>query len=272
MEKFVWSFLYPGRLCPFEKMLGIQGFCLWSKVNGNPSNFVIFAEHDHIYTYDEATFKPEEFFRDENDETGSSLPAPLYAVKKRAGSITYHGPGQLVCYLIADMKELGLKSPHHLARTLDDVIKQILARFGIQGYSLDELCAIDNATIRQELVLREILSLDARGNLRPSMSPQGVWVVHAQDTFKKIASRGLRIHTYRYGENQRKYFTTFGFALNVTTDLSYFDYIYPCGLDIEMTSIKESTGLSPKLAEVAEIGAEIMIRTLEETKRQTEQK
>jgi len=43
-----------------------------------------------------------------------------------------------------------------------------------------------------------------------------------------------------------------GFALNVTTDLSYFDHIVPCGIaNKEVTSIHQETG-SGSVAEFAE--------------------
>ncbi|MBI1888465.1 MAG: hypothetical protein HYS15_00805 [Candidatus Spechtbacteria bacterium] len=259
MAKFFWDFKYPERLCPFEKMLGIQGFLLWRKVTHDPTNFIVFAEHDNIYTYDATKYRPKKFLRDENDETGASLPAPLQGVKGRGGSITYHGPGQLVCYLIADFADMGMKGPVHLGSTLDSIIKRVLQTFGIQGYSLSELCALKNDALQKELKNREILRTSKDGNVSPNMSAAGVWVVTQSALPKKIASRGLKIHKYRYGNNEAKYLTTFG-------------YIYPCGLDITITSIKELTGLEPKLPEVAKITAEVMIRVFEEIKNQNSEK
>ena len=58
----------------------------------------------------------------------------------------------------------------------------------------------------------------------------GVWV-----GARKIASIGVGI---------RRWTTWHGFALNVSTDLSYFDSIVPCGIEgCRMTSIEEILGV-----------------------------
>ena len=70
----------------------------------------------------------------------------------------------------------------------------------------------------------------------------GVWTKG-----RKIASIGV---------HARDWVTWHGFALNVTTDLSYFDLIVPCGIvGVEMTSIARETGLSPDLESVASVAA-----------------
>ena len=44
-----------------------------------------------------------------------------------------------------------------------------------------------------------------------------------------------------------------GFALNVNTDLSYFNHIIPCGIqNKKVTSIKEELGREVSMAEVKE--------------------
>jgi len=58
----------------------------------------------------------------------------------------------------------------------------------------------------------------------------GVWT-----SGRKIASIGV---------HARDWVTWHGFALNVTTDLSYFDFIVPCGIDgVEMTSMAKELSL-----------------------------
>jgi lipoyl(octanoyl) transferase len=66
----------------------------------------------------------------------------------------------------------------------------------------------------------------------------GMWVGGA-----KVASLGVHL---------KRWVTTHGFALNVTTDLALFAGIVPCGLSgVAMTSIERLTGARPPLAEVA---------------------
>ncbi|MDG7020575.1 MAG: lipoyl(octanoyl) transferase LipB [Nitrososphaerota archaeon] len=67
----------------------------------------------------------------------------------------------------------------------------------------------------------------------------GVWVGE-----KKVASIGVAVVNW---------VTLHGFALNVSTDLSYFRLIKPCGLDPEtMTSMERSLGRGVGMGEVKE--------------------
>lgn len=50
----------------------------------------------------------------------------------RGGQVTYHGPGQLIAYVLLDLKRLGL-GPRELVRRLEAAILETLAGCGIQG-------------------------------------------------------------------------------------------------------------------------------------------
>jgi lipoyl(octanoyl) transferase len=94
----------------------------------------------------------------------------------------------------------------------------------------------------QEVLIRTLADYGVTAEVRDGQEFIGVWA--GKD---KIASIGVHLS---------RWITTHGFALNVTTDLSYFAGIIPCGLQgIGMTSIEWITGQTPTLAEVAAVCA-----------------
>lgn len=69
----------------------------------------------------------------------------------------------------------------------------------------------------------------------PNPGLTGVWAGG-----RKIASIGIHV---------KQWVTFHGFALNVTTDLSYFDLIVPCGIkDVMMTSVSRELGRNDQVA------------------------
>ena len=75
----------------------------------------------------------------------------------------------------------------------------------------------------EETMIRALASFGITASRNPGKT--GVWV-----DGRKIASIGV---------HARQWVTWHGFALNVTTDLSYFDLMVPCGIpDVVMTSVE----------------------------------
>ncbi len=76
-----------------------------------------------------------------------------------------------------------------------------------------------------------------------SQGGTGVWI--GTKTPKKIAAIGIRTS---------RWVTMHGFALNVNTDLSYFNHIIPCGIsDKGVTSIERELGQNISVSQVKEL-------------------
>ena len=81
----------------------------------------------------------------------------------------------------------------------------------------------------EEVLILTLADYGVAGEPALSPRPVGVWVGE-----RKIASLGIHL---------RHWVTTHGFALNVTTDLSFFSGIVACGMQsAPMTSIEELAG------------------------------
>jgi len=147
-----------------------------------------------------------------------SADIPLVEVD-RGGEITYHGPGQIVIYLMLDLKRLGI------------FVKELVSK--IEQALIDTLSEYDLKVERQPGAPGIYIAVQA-----------GIpkeWVG------AKIAALGLKVsksHSYH------------GLALNVSTDLAAFARIHPCGyeglktVDMQTLGIKDNIGnVSNKLVE-----------------------
>ncbi len=124
----------------------------------------------------------------------------------RGGDVTYHGPGQLVGYPILDLTALR-KDVVWYVRSLEEVLIRAARSFGLE------------ATRRTEPEGKRQLYT-------------GVWVGE-----EKLAAIGVHLS---------RWVTSHGFAFNVTTNLSHFDFIVPCGIrDQGVTSLARLLDATP---------------------------
>jgi lipoyl(octanoyl) transferase len=137
----------------------------------------------------------------------------------RGGDVTFHGPGQLVGYPIFDLR--GLPSSAGKGQTLG---------------------AIEYVRRLEEVLIRTCA--DSGVPTKRISGLTGVWTGEAGTAGEaKIAALGVHIS---------RAVTSHGFALNVNTDLIYFDLIVPCGIESKpVTSIAKELGKEIPLQNVA---------------------
>ncbi|ATC35338.1 lipoyl(octanoyl) transferase LipB [Elizabethkingia anophelis] len=80
----------------------------------------------------------------------------------------------------------------------------------------------------EEIIIRTIAEYGLKGERSPGET--GVWLDVGKPYARKICAMGVKAS---------RWVTIHGFALNVNTDLRYFEYIIPCGIkDKQVTSLK----------------------------------
>ena len=96
----------------------------------------------------------------------------------------------------------------------------------------------------EEVIIRTIAHYGIDGGRLPGAT--GVWLdADVKGKARKICAMGVRCS---------RWVTMHGFALNVNTDLRYFDYIVPCGItDKTVTSIQKELGYAVNEQEVKDI-------------------
>jgi lipoyl synthase len=134
----------------------------------------------------------------------------------RGGDVTYHGPGQLVAYPIVTVPDHPSSGPAHVHR-LERLVIDALGDLGLVACTSD------------------------------SEFP-GVWVDGDGAQPRKIAAIGVRAKRVAPGRRR----TVHGVAINVTTDLSMFDHIVPCGIAGRGVTSLRDEGIDVSIDEVAD--------------------
>ena len=187
----------------------------------------------------------------------------------RGGDVTFHGPGQIVGYPIfdlrgftnADGKRLGVVE---FVRRLEEVLIRTCIDFAIPTKRVAGLTGVWTDPNKTE---PNILSSRAKENDSQNRSLQSRdlgFPAATTDHGETVASAVRRREASRtttcleaklaaIGVHVSRFVTSHGFALNVNTDLSYFNLIVPCGITTKpVTSMQQELGKPLDLNAVAE--------------------
>ena len=134
----------------------------------------------------------------------------------RGGEITYHGPGQLVVYLLLDLKRLGI------------YVKELV--FRIEQALIDTLSEFEVKAERK--VGAPGIYIAEQGQV------QREWVG------AKVAALGLKVS---------KSCSYHGLALNVATDLEAFGRIHPCGYEGLKTVDMQTLGIKDNIDRISQV-------------------
>jgi lipoyl(octanoyl) transferase len=148
----------------------------------------------------------------------------------RGGDVTFHGPGQLVGYPIFDLRGF--------SRQPSAVSHQELTSESFPSWR-KTLGVVDYVRRLEEVFIRTCGDFGIATKRVPGLT--GVWT--EAEPAAKIAAIGVHIS---------RSVTSHGFALNVNTDLSYFNLIVPCGITAKpVTSMDKELGRELDLDAVA---------------------
>jgi lipoyl(octanoyl) transferase len=159
----------------------------------------------------------------------------------RGGDVTFHGPGQIVGYPIFDLrgfpsqdgkrKTLGVIE---FVRRLEDILMRTCADFAIPTKRVQGLTG----------VWTDPEAGDGHMQAAASAVQRSEADCLEQNAEAKLASIGVHVS---------RAVTSHGFALNVNTDLSYFNLIIPCGITTKrVTSMQKELGRELDLHGVSE--------------------
>jgi lipoyl(octanoyl) transferase len=147
----------------------------------------------------------------------------------RGGDVTFHGPGQIVGYPIFDLRRFTNPDGKRLGvvefvRRLEEVLIRTCVDFAIPTKRVAGLTG----------VWTDLNPLSSRAKENDSQNRSLESRDLAFSSEAKIAAIGVHVS---------RFVTSHGFALNVNTDLSYFNLIIPCGITAKpVTSMQRELG------------------------------
>jgi lipoyl(octanoyl) transferase len=165
----------------------------------------------------------------------------------RGGDVTFHGPGQLVGYPIFDLRGFS-RQPSAISRQEEH---EELATESLPS-GRKTLGAVDYVRRLEEVLIRTCGDFGIPTRRVAGLT--GVWTQSDREAAdfvendfveKKIAALGVHIS---------RSVTSHGFALNVNTDLDFFNLIVPCGITAKpVTSMQKELGRKLDSSDVANV-------------------
>lgn len=110
---------------PYPASLAEQESLVAELIAGRGETTLILTEHPPTYTIGTSGSMRDVLAREIDGERIAVFETG------RGGEVTYHGPGQLVCYVIADLR--AERDLHRHVRRLEEMVIRTLADFGIEA-------------------------------------------------------------------------------------------------------------------------------------------
>ncbi len=186
------EYLYLGRV-PYDEALALQNELVELRRAGRIGNTLLLLEHPPVLTLGRNADRSNVLA---SDALLASRGVTLHHIN-RGGDVTYHGPGQLIGYPIFDLRSMKSASGNRLG-------------------------PVDFVRLMEEALIRLCGTYGVRAGRIAGLT--GVWCgPSAGDSAPDRKIGAIGIHVSRG-------ITSHGFAFNLTTNLSDFLLINPCGI------------------------------------------
>lgn len=211
----------------FEEVFELQNKLVRLRLEDKILDTLILLEHNHVITAGKSATK-EDFKIPLDEKDGKIFCGTVPVVwTDRGGKLTYHGPGQLVGYLIRDLQ---LEAIRDGFGTAED--------FGIVSH-MRKLCELMGN------IVEKYLPKDVA--IEPPSKQIGTFTVSSNGRYK-VGSAAVKDT-----RSLKRAVTKHGLALNINTDLAYFHLINPCGYDSNiMTSLAGIVGKEIDMSQIEE--------------------
>jgi len=194
----------------------LQEQLVLARMEGRIGDTILLLEHDAVVTLGRNARRENVLY---TDEALAKNGVDLHPTA-RGGDVTYHGPGQLVCYPILDLAPDRCDVRRYV-RTLAETMILVLRDNGVEAGTVSGMIGV-----------------------WADKKAPGVWGGEPwASEIAKVGAIGVRLS---------RWITMHGFALNLTIDPAQFQWIVPCGIpDHGVTSLAELTGKSPSVRDAA---------------------